>query len=124
MRRKHTRFGADHFRDDILESVARLDAFRAAEQLRITRMQETALTDTQAESWMLRAYERKLVSHRQLPAVIQEWREPTHEAFADRTLWSLYNGFTRVLADRAKQNPQAHAALTMRLQALLNPERN
>lgn len=124
VRRKHTRFGADRFRDDIVQCIGRLDAFRQAERARVERMQRTELSDTRAESLMLRAYERRLVSHRQLPRIIDEWREPTHEAFEGRTLWSLFNCFTGVMNERARTNPQAHAAATMRLQALLNPERN
>ena len=124
VRRQHTRFGADRFREDIGQCVARLDAFKAAEQARIERMRDTPLSDVQAESLMLRAYEHRLVSHRLLPKVIETWREPTHEAFAERTLWALFNGFTLVMNDRALSNPQAHATATMRLQALLNPEPN
>lgn len=124
VRRKHTRFGADRFRDDIAQCVAKLDEFRLAEQGRITRMQETPIGNVEAESFMLRAYEHRLVSHRTLPGLIEAWREPAHEAFEERTLWSLFNCFTLVMADRAKSNPQAHAAATMRLQGLLNPERN
>lgn len=124
VRRKHTRFGHDRFRDDITQCVAKLEEFRLAEQGRITRMRETTIGDVEAESFMLRAYEHRLVSHRQLPGLIEAWREPAHEAFEERTLWSLFNAFTLVMADRAKSNPQAHAAATMRLQGLLNPERN
>ena len=84
-------------------------------------MQETECSDVLAESLMLRAYDQGIISHRQLPRVIKEWREPSFEDFADRTLWSLFNAFTTVMNDRAKTNPQQHATHTMRLQALICP---
>jgi hypothetical protein len=87
-------------------------------------MRAAALTDVEAESFMLRAYERRIVSHRLLPDVIRGWREPGHDDFQARTAWSLYNAFTGALADRARSNPQQHAALTMRLAALLTPSEN
>jgi hypothetical protein len=121
VRRKHTRFGAERFRDDIAQCVAKLEEFRLAERSRIGRMQSTPLSDVEAESFMLRAYERRLIGPRLLPRVIDEWREPTHEAFAARTLWSLFNGFTAALAERATSNPAQHARQSMALQALLSP---
>lgn len=124
VRRKHTRFGADRFRDDIAGCVAKLEEFRLAEHARIARMREAPIGDVEAESFMLRAYEHRLVSHRLLPGLIGAWRDPAHEAFEGRTLWSLFNCFTLVMADRARSNPQAHAVATMRLQGLLNPGRN
>ncbi len=123
VRRKHTRFGVERFRDDIAGCVAGLEAFRLAERARIGRMQGSELTETQAESLMLRAaYDRRILSHRLMPRLIAQWRDPAHPAFEPRTHWSLFNAFTLVMADRARSNPQAFAAATMRLQALLLPE--
>ena len=83
-------------------------------------LQHRELTDEAAESLMLRAFEDKMVSHRALPKVIQEWRKPSFGEFEDRTAWSLLNAFTTILGARMKSNPQAHAALTMRLGALID----
>lgn len=122
VKRKHTRFGGDRFHDDIRAAVSKLEAFRQAEKLRIERMKSFEVSDTEAESWMLRAYEHKIVSHRQLPKIIQHWREPSFEDFEERTLWALFNAFTTVMNDRAKTNPQQHARDTMKLQGLLAPK--
>src|SRR5207248_1464000 len=80
-------------------AVAGLHQFKEAEAVRTRRFQQTDVTDTQAESLMLRAYEKDVVSHRLLPRVIQEWRAPSFEDFQPRTLWSLLNAFTTVLGD-------------------------
>lgn len=34
-----------------------------------------------------------------IPHVLREWREPKHQAFMDRNVWSLFNSFTEALKD-------------------------
>jgi hypothetical protein len=120
VKRKHTRFGHERFGEAIIQAIKNLVQFRAHEAERIKRLQQADIDDRFAESLMLRAYERQLVSHRALPGVIREWRSPSFEEFQDRTAWSLLQAFTTILADRQKSNPQAHAALTMRLGGLFD----
>lgn len=122
--RKHTANGGVRFREAIVQAATELEAFRSVESGRVALMRGTDVDDVRAESFMLRAYERRVVSHRLLPDVLRGWREPGHDDFRPRTLWSLYNAFTGALADRARSNPQQHAALTMRLAALLAPVEN
>jgi hypothetical protein len=117
--RKHTRFGQDRFEEEIGQAVQSLEQFRAAETARIAHMREAPITDEAAESLILRAYERGIVSHRLLPQVIREWREPRFEEFRPRTRWAIYNAFTSSLAPRQKTNPQHFAALTIRLGGLM-----
>jgi Domain of unknown function (DUF932) len=117
--RKHTRFGQSRFEEEIGQAVQSLEQFRAAEVARIFHMRETPITDETAESYMLRAYERGILSHRLLPQVIREWRQPRFEEFKPRTLWAIYNAFTSALAPRQKTNPQHFAALTIRLGGLM-----
>ncbi len=118
--RKHTRFGSDRYAEALCRAVQGLTQFKAAEGARIRRFQHTDVSDVEAESMMLRAYERDVISHRLLPRVIQEWRQPAFEEFQPRTLWSLLNAFTTVLGERQKSNPQQFASLTIRLQDLLS----
>ena len=121
VRRKHTKFGLDRFKVDITDTVGRLAAFRAAEVERIVRMRDLDLSDTQAESLMLRAYEHDFISQRFLPKLIEAWRTPAFEGeLAGRTAWSLFNCFTLVMADVSVTNPQRYAAATMKLQSLLS----
>jgi hypothetical protein len=56
--------------------------------------------------------------------VLQQWRNPPHEGFRDRTAWSLLNAFTGAMRVRAGRRPEIHAVQTMRLHGLLDPERN
>jgi hypothetical protein len=110
---KHTRYGADRFNEAICKAVQSLAQFQTAEAERITHLQRT-----QAESLMLRAYERGLVSSLQLPAVIRAWRQPKYQEFSVRNLWSLWNAFTSALAPVSQANPQRYCATTIGLQGL------
>lgn len=117
--RKHTRHGSERYAEALACAVAGLPQFQEAEAERIRRFQEADLTDIEAEALMLRAYDRAIVSHRLLPRVIKEYRQPSFEEFSPRTLWSLFNAFTTVLAERRKENVQQFASLTVKLSGLL-----
>jgi hypothetical protein len=115
VRKKHTRFGLDRFRGALQAAVGGLDQFQAVERRRISRFQETELTDERAESLLLRCFERGVVSHRLLPKAIQEWGEPSYADFRPRTLWSLENALTTTLGPT-----QRFVALSLSLQRLLS----
>jgi hypothetical protein len=117
--RKHTMHGRTRFQEAIAEAVQSLGQFREAEAQRIDQMRATELSAIHADSLMLQAYERGIISLRTLPRVIQDWREPTHPEFAGRTLWSLANAFTGVLKSRSTSSPQQFALQTIRLSAFL-----
>lgn len=119
VKRKHTRFGQERFREAIVEAVTNLDQFRKAETSRIKFMEHKEIDDVAAESLILRAYDRGLIPHTALQPVLKEWREPSFDFGDWQTLWRLYNAFTTVLADRARRNPQRHAALTIDLKDMI-----
>ena len=111
VRRKHTVHGERDFTKRIFEAVASLDSFREQEAAR-------------AERLMLRAFERGIVGARELPRVLQQWRNPPFEEFRPRTAWSLLNAFTGAMKERARSQPHAYAVQSMRLHALLAPSEN
>jgi len=119
VRKKHTRYGEMRFAAAIGEAVVKLTQFKEDEAARVQLMQATRIEDARADSLMLRAFEKGIIPTPALPRVIREWREPTFEDFRARTLWSLFNAFTTALGERAKVNPHAYAAQTMRLAAHL-----
>jgi hypothetical protein len=121
VRRKHTRHGEQRFAADIAAAMPKLGQFRELEAKRIEGMARTEVTDTLAESIILRAFEKGVVPAPLLPAVIREWREPKFDDFKPRTLWSLFNAFTSALTPKAKANPQSYSLTTMRLNALVAP---
>ena len=117
--RKHTRNGRVRFLEALSRAIGTLSQFQEKERERITFAMHKTIPDETAESIMLRAFEKGIVSHRLLPRVLQEWRQPGLEDFQPRTLWSLEQCFTGVLDDVRKANPQRFAALTIQLQDLL-----
>lgn len=121
VRRKHTINGEKNFTSDIASAVFQLAAFREQEALRIETMRRTELSHDRADALILRAFERGIVSIRDLPRVVKEWREPSFEDFRGNTLWNLFNAFTTVLGDAASRQPARHAVTTMRLNAMLLP---
>lgn len=120
--RKHTKFGRENFLRQVADAVASLKQFQEAEAARVVRLASMAIDDRTAESYILRAYEKGIISHLNLSHVIKEWRLPSFEEFQDRNGWSLYNAFTHALNARKKSNPVEHARLTVLLGDLLEVE--
>lgn len=115
VRRKHTTHGERRFAEGIADAVARLADFHRVEAERVRVMQATELTEDRADSLILRAFEKGIVSARTLPRVVREWREPTFPQFEGRTLFNLLQAFTTVLGERARAAPHEFAVQTMRL---------
>ena len=121
--RKHTRFGIDRYQEAICKVVEDLSDYREYEAFRIREMQRREVTDEQAESVLLRAFEVGIIGPHALPIAINEWRKPSFPPFAEgKNAWRLYNALTFALGKRAKTNPQAHARSTIQLGALVLPD--
>jgi hypothetical protein len=121
VRRKHTLHGERNFTSAIANAVTALQQFKEVEQERLRLLMQTELRPEAADSLILRAYEKGILSVQHLPQVIQEWREPSFEEFRPRTAWSLLNAFTTALRERAQRYPSQFAVQTMRLNTLLEP---
>lgn len=117
--KRHTRFGENRFHEGVANAVAALHQYRDVEAARIETLQQRTLPDHEADSLILRAGEKGIVGWRQIPKVIAEWREPSHEEFRTRTAYSLLNCFTEVLKPRFRSQPNKTALETIRLQKLL-----
>lgn len=120
--KKHTRFGQERYLEGIAKAVASLHQYQATAAEWIDRLESWELTADQANSLILQAFEKELISTRLLPDLIAEWRQPSKEVWQKRNAWSLWNCFTQVLSERQKTNPSQAALTTIRLQKLLQPE--
>ena len=118
---KHTKLGEQRFSIGIATAVSRLSSFKEEEARRIEAMRSRVIDDTLAESLTLRAYEKGIISVRQLLGVLAEWRSPSFVAFKDRTLYSYFNAVTTVLGNSGRdvQQPQKYCAQTMLLHHLI-----
>lgn len=123
VQRKHTLHGERDFKQRIFEAVASLDSFRDQEAARTKVLAQTELDDNLADALMLRAFERGIVGTRDLPKVLDQWRNPREE-FRPRTAWSLLNAFTSGMKERASFQPQDYSVQSIRLHALLSPSDN
>jgi hypothetical protein len=64
---------------------------------RIDTYKNYRMRDKTALDLVIRASDVGACTNRMIPAIIKEWREPSHPEFKDRTGWSLFNAFTEVL---------------------------
>ncbi len=68
---------------------------------------------------IIRATDVNVCSNCLVPDVLHEWREPRHEVFEGRNVWSLFNVFTDSLkagnlADLRKRTEALHSLLDIR----------
>jgi hypothetical protein len=114
--RKHT--GHIHYDLPIIaeRAVDGLRGFWYDHTQRVEASREKRLTDTRAHDLVVRSVDAGVMANSYLPKVLQEWREPSHDAFAPRNVWSLQNAFTEVFKGRVDLLPER----TMKLHQLLD----
>jgi hypothetical protein len=115
--RKHTRFISRDLDRLIYSAVGKLADLRVKQEARFSAYRGRELSDLEAHDLMIRALMARVVSGEQVAKVVDEWRQPAHEDFAPRNVWSLFNDFTEVLKGTA---PQAAVKRTMTLHGLLD----
>jgi hypothetical protein len=64
---------------------------------RIVRYQDCRMVDSVMHDLTIHALDRGIICGSQVPKVLSEYREPQHEAFQPRTLWSWFNACTETL---------------------------
>ena len=94
--RKHTRFAVRDLKHLTSRAVGQLgDKFHQLD-CRIDAYRHRQVSDRQAHDTVVRALDCRAIVTSQIPNVLEEWRNPSHEAFAPRNAWSLFNAFTEV----------------------------
>ena len=100
--RKHTRFAHRDLRNLTARAVGQLgDKFRRLD-LRIEAYRNESIKDSRAHDLIIRAIDCQAITSSRVPDVLREWREPSHQEFRSRNLWSLFNAFTEIYKG---QNP-------------------
>ena len=97
--RKHTRFIVRDLPQLVSRSVGLLLAKWHDQDKRIAAYKEAAISDTEAHDLIIQATDVSVCSNRLIPDVLHEWREPRHDAFQGRSVWSLFNAFTESLKE-------------------------
>ena len=106
----------------VSKAVKALPQFALNESARLKKAQHTVITDTVAESLILRALERDIISVRHPITILREFRNPSFEEFTEhgKTLYRLEQAFTTCLGQLARVSPQRYAQTTIALQGLLS----
>jgi hypothetical protein len=95
--RKHTSHILRDLPGLMHSAVARIVGARRTMEERVAAYRACNLSDLQAHDMIVRAIDSKIVAPPKIREVLKEWRNPTHEEFAPRTAWSLFNAFTEVM---------------------------
>ena len=112
--RRHTRFIERDLPRVVHTAVGRLTDMRNQQDQRIETYKRTELDDRSVHDLVVRAVDARVVPVTQLPAVLSEWRAPSHAEFTEsgKTAWRLFNAFSETWKGRDL------AALVRRSQAL------
>jgi hypothetical protein len=126
--RKHTRFILRDLPALAHQAISRIVTSWNHQDHRIEMYHNTKITDKTAHDLVIRASDVGVCSNRQIPRIIGEWRDPSHEAFKPRTLWSYFNAYTEVfkegnLAELPKRTQALHGLLDNHA-GLQNPSLN
>ncbi len=112
--RRHTRFIERDLPRVIHTAVCRLTDLRQTQDDRIEKYKSTKLDDQTAHDLVIRAVDASSLPVTQIPAVLSEWRDPTHEEFTvgGKNFWRFYNSLTNALKGRnLSARPQRSEAL-------------
>jgi len=114
--RKHTRFIVRDLPNLVQQGIGRLMEKWHDQTIRFSRYKQEDISDTVAHDIIIRATDVGVCSNRLIPAVLHEWRQPKHDAFQQRNVWSLFNSFTEALkegslAELPKRSEALHGLL-------------
>lgn len=109
--RKHTRFINRDLPQLVSRSIGLLLAKWHDQDKRITAYKDAEITDIEAHDILIRSVDVGVCSNRLIPDVLHEWREPRHDAFEGRNVWSLFNAYTESLKGNLSELPKRTEAL-------------
>jgi len=95
--RKHTRFVLRDLPLLVHDAIGRLLGAWKRQDERISAYKGKRLGNAGAHDLTIGALDAGVVSASRIPEVIKEWREPSHEAFRPRNVWSWFNSVTEAL---------------------------
>ena len=109
--RKHTRFIGRDLPQLVQSAVGKLMDRWHHQDTRLATYKISGLDDRTAHDLVIRACDVGVCPNKQIPRVLHEWREPHHEQFVTRNVWSLFNSFTEALKGNLVELPHRTEAL-------------
>jgi len=95
--RKHTRFVLRDLPYLVSNAIGRLlDAWKRQDD-RIAAYKQKRLSNAGAHDLTIGALDSGVICASGIPDLIQEWREPSHDDFRPRNVWSWFNAVTETL---------------------------
>jgi hypothetical protein len=98
--RKHTTHILRDLPQVVDRGMERLIEVRGWQERRIEAYKNYTVNDSGAHDFFVRALDAGALPITRLPDALREWREPSHEVFQARTVWSLFNAVTEVVKGR------------------------
>lgn len=95
--RKHTRFINRDLPQLVSRAVGMLSEKWHQQDRRIEAYKRIELSDESTHDLLIRSVDAGVCANSYVPDVLQEWRQPRHQEFAPRNVWSLFNAFTEAL---------------------------
>lgn len=107
-------------------AVGQLGNAKVDMEKRITAYKDTEMPDFMTNDIIVRSLDAGAITLTRIPDVVSEWRKPTHEEFAPRTAWSLFNAFTEVMKDNSlfqlpKRTTALHALFDRECHVVIEP---
>ena len=109
--RKHTRFITRDLPSIVQSAVGKLMDRWYHQDKRLSAYKFASLDDRAAHDLVIRSTDVGVCPNKLIPRVLHEWREPRHEVFESRNVWSLFNAFTEVLKGNLNELPKRTLAL-------------
>jgi hypothetical protein len=109
--RKHTTHITRDLPRLVQGAVGRLMDRWHHQDTRLMTYKVTEIEDRTAHDLIVRATDVGVCPNKLIPRVLHEWREPRHEAFQSRNVWSLFNAFTEALKGNLIELPRRTEAL-------------
>ncbi len=104
IRRKHTVKAKRELPGLVTEIVQPLQVQRIAQNQKLLRYQDTALTDEQADHAILTMYRNDIIGVQRIGDVVEQWERPSHD-WGEKTAWRLFNATTFALAGKVAEKP-------------------
>lgn len=95
--RKHTVFIMEDLPVLVNQAMAGLIDHWKKQDDRINQYKQFSLEDAFVHDLTIKALDRKAITVRQIPRVLEQWRKPAYEEFKPRTIWSWFNCVTEVI---------------------------
>lgn len=106
----------ERMRDVIAQAVQH----KGLQQHRVDRMRNTNIWNNEGDAFIWDAVKDGAITLKQGFTTREQWRNPEHNEFRDRNVWSLQNAFTNTL--RKERNRHTHLARTGRIRQLIDKE--